>query len=102
MFIINHRKIFFTLSGLLILGSIVAVIVFGFHLGIDFKGGSVYEVSYPYGRPVLEATQEKLDALHLGFYSLTPSGDANYILKTKDITPDEKTVILQTLSNTGG
>ena len=101
MFIINHRKIFFALSGILILGSILAVIVFGFNFGIDFKGGSTYQVNYPYGRPSFEETQTQLKALNLGTYALTPSGEADFIVKMKDITPDEKATLTQILSSNG-
>ena len=100
MYIITHRKIFFTFSGLLILGSIVAMSVYGFNFGIDFKGGSILEVSYPLGpegsvlRPSLESIKPELDKLNLGLYILTPSGEANFILKTRDITPEEKAKIM--------
>jgi preprotein translocase subunit SecF len=98
MFIVNHRKIFFTLSALLVAGSIAAMLVFGFNFGIDFKGGSILEVSYASARPSLDATKADLDQLGLGAYALTPSGTSNFILKTRDLTPAEKTVVEETLS----
>ena len=101
MFIVKNRKLFFTLSSLLIIGSIVAMIVFGFNPGIDFKCGSIYEVNYPYVRPSLENSQARLNTLGLGAYNLTPSGQANFILKMRDITPAEKVSITQALSNQG-
>ena len=51
MFIVTHRKIFFTLSALLIVGSIIAMFAYGLNFGIDFTGGSVMEVSYANARP---------------------------------------------------
>jgi preprotein translocase subunit SecF len=98
MFIVNNRKFFFALSGLLIVGSIVAMFMYGFNFGIDFKGGSLLEVSYVNARPELEATKTELNKLDLGNYILTPSGDKNYILKARDITPAEKTSIIGVLS----
>lgn len=98
MFIINHRKFFFALSGILVLGSIVAMFVFGFNLGIDFQGGSILEVSYPTARPTLDAVQTNINPLGLGAYTVTPSGNLNYILKTRDITPAEKTSIIGAMS----
>ena len=98
MYIINNRKLFFTLSAILVGGSIIAMIVFGFNLGIDFKGGSLLEVSYANQRPTLEEAKSALDKLNLGAYVLTPSGDLKYNLKTRDITPAEKTTILSVLS----
>ena len=98
MFIVNHRKFFFALSALLVGGSIVAMFVFGLNVGIDFKGGSSLEVSYAAARPDLDSTKADLNTLNLGTYILTPSGTSGYILKTRDITPAEKTAVLSVLS----
>ena len=98
MFIVNNRKIFFVLSTILVVGSIVAMFVFGLPLGIDFKGGSLLEVSYKNGLPPLKPTRTMLDSLNLGTYILTPSGSNKYILKTRDITPAEKIQVLNFLS----
>jgi preprotein translocase subunit SecF len=94
MFIVNNRKLFFALSALLVAGSIAAVSVFGLKLGIDFKGGSLLEVSYQGVRPGVDSVKAQLDKDDLGTYVLTPSGDQNFVLKTKDLTPAEKTVVL--------
>jgi preprotein translocase subunit SecF len=101
MFIVNNRKFFFFLSSVLIVGSVIAVAVFGFNLGIDFKGGSILEVSYATTRPALESAKASLDTLGMGNYVLSPSGDLKYILKSKDLTPGEKTVVLNALSENG-
>ena len=75
MFIINHRKIFFTLSTLLILGSIFAMFAYGFNLGIDFKGGSLLEVSYTaYNRPDAEVVKSSLNKLNTTLAYSTTSG----------------------------
>jgi len=55
MFVVNYRKLFFTLSILLVVGSFVAISVYGLNFGIDFKGGSILEVSYPDSRPEAES-----------------------------------------------
>jgi len=108
MFIINHRKLFFALSTILILGSFLAMFVYGLNFGIDFKGGSILEVSYSLlpvenmtTRPDMESVKSRLDKLSLGTYILTPSGEANFILKTRDISPAEKSNVLNALSNDG-
>lgn len=98
MFIVNNRKFFFVLSALLILGSIWSVMTFGLHLGIDFKGGSLLEVSYAGSRPELESVKSRLDTLNLGTYVLTPAGEKNYTLKARDLTPEEKTAVVTAFS----
>lgn len=105
MSIINHRKLFFTLSGLLVLGSVIAMFMYGLNFGIDFKGGSVLEVSYPNGRPSLDTVQNNLSGLiqgdvnPLGTYIVSPTGQKNYIIKTKELTPALKTLVMQVLSS---
>lgn len=46
MNIINNKHIFLTISGILILASIVAILVFGFKLGIDFTGGTLWQIHF--------------------------------------------------------
>lgn len=101
MFIVNNRKFFFALSTLLVAGSIIAIAVFGLNFGIDFKGGSILEVSYVTERPASATIKSTLDTLNLGTYILTPSGDLNYTLKMRDITPAEKVLVLSAFQKDG-
>lgn len=94
MFIVKNRKFFFVLSAVLILASFFSVWKYGFNLGIDFKGGSVLEVSYANTRPDLEFTKSELNKLGLGNYILTPSGERNFTLKSRELSPSEKVVVM--------
>lgn len=101
MFIVNHRKLFFGIAGLLVLGSIVSGMVFGLHFGLDFTGGSLLEVSFPQGRPSLEEAKARLDTLtapDLGDYTIRPSGDSSFVLRSKTLAPAEKTVVVTALA----
>ncbi len=44
---IGHRKLYYCISGTLVVAAIAAIILFGFRLGIDFKSGSLWEVKIP-------------------------------------------------------
>lgn len=44
MDIIKYRKIYFLVSGILIFASIVALAIFGIRLGIDFVGGTLWQL----------------------------------------------------------
>lgn len=107
MFVALYRKTFFIISAVLTVASIAAVIVFGFNLGIDFKGGALLEVSYPQTidgnstRPALEEVQTRIDTLSLGGYSVRPSGEDTFIVRTRDISPEEKGKLLSVLSTDG-
>ncbi|MFA5889125.1 MAG: protein translocase subunit SecF [Candidatus Paceibacterota bacterium] len=98
MFIVNHRKLFFILSILLVVGSFLSIYVYGLNFGIDFKGGSILEVSYTENRLDTEEIKTELNKLNLGSYILTPFGEKSFILRAKEITPAEKTTILGVFS----
>jgi preprotein translocase subunit SecF len=42
--VIRHRNIFFAISGLLVLASIAALAIFGLKPGIDFTGGTLWQI----------------------------------------------------------
>ena len=45
--IVGHRKIWFTVSGILVGVAIIAMLVFGFKQSAEFKGGTLWEFSLP-------------------------------------------------------
>lgn len=93
MFIVKYRKFFYALSILLFIGSILAVSIFGLRLGIDFKGGSLLEVEYTGVRPDQVVLEAQLDKISLGEYSIRSTGDKGYILRMREITPEEKVLV---------
>ncbi len=44
MNLISYRKIYYGISGIVILASLVALVLWGFRLGIDFTGGTMWQV----------------------------------------------------------
>ncbi len=102
MFVVKYRKIFFALSTLLTAGAIALMVIFGFNFGIDFKGGSIMEVSYSANsRPALETVQGKINTLGLGGYSVQPSGSDRFVVRTRELKTEEKTQLTQALSVDG-
>lgn len=89
MQVIRHRKIYFSISAILLLGSLVSLLVWGLNFSIDFTGGSLMEVKFEKERPANQLVQEKLGDLKLGQLRLQPTGEKGLILRLKDI--DEQT-----------
>lgn len=98
MFIIKYKKIFFLLSTILIAASLFAIGFFGLNFGIDFKGGALLEISYPDGRPDTAMIEEKLKAVSLGEALVQPAGEKNVIIRTKDLSEEERAAVLNALS----
>lgn len=94
---IKYRKIYYLFSGILILGSIFALVVFRLQPGIDFTGGSLLEVEYINERSSSQEIKERLDGLELGEISLQPTGEKGLILRMKDINEETHQEILKRL-----
>ncbi len=98
MYVIKYRKIWFILSAILIALSLYAVFVYGFNLSIDFKGGTLTEVKYT-ERPAQTEIEAKMRALNLGGFSVRPSGDLNYIIRTQELSVEEGTSLVNALGD---
>lgn len=85
----KYSKIYYILSGILILASIAALAVFGLRFGIEFTGGSTVQLEFTESRPNNDEISSKLSSMDLGGVVIQPTGSNGVILKTKGI--DEKT-----------
>ncbi len=101
MFIIKHKKIFIGISIGLVVLSLISLSVFGFRVGIDFKGGALTEVTYKTARPAQADLEAALVPMNLGTVLIQPTGEMDYIIKSRDITEAEHTALLKTLSLDG-
>src|SRR3989344_8750482 len=97
MFIVRNRTIFYIISALLMLGSVAALSVWGLNLGIDFKGGALIEVAYSGSIPSQESVTGSLEKLNLGEFSVRPTGDAGYIIRTRTVSDQEHLAIVAAL-----
>jgi preprotein translocase subunit SecF len=97
MYIIKNRKIFYTISSVLILSSVFAVLFWGLNPSIDFAGGSLLDVTFGGNRPTVGEVSKVLNDLNFKDASVRSSGEG-YILRLKEITQDQKNSILQNLS----
>ena len=98
MFIIKHKKIFLTISLVLVLCSVISLFVFGLKIGIDFKGGALTEVTYNTARPLQADLETAFSQLDLGAVLIQPTGDLGYIVKSRDLNEAEHAILLNTLS----
>lgn len=99
MYIVTHRRLFFTITGILLALAIGSIAVFGMPLSIDFTGGSLVEVAYQGQRPAIPELTQKVDQLALGEISLRESGTNGVIVRTRTLTPAEHVSVLQALGN---
>jgi len=106
MFIVKYRKIFYAISILLVVASIASLSIWGFKLGIDFKGGTSITFQYTTERPNIDIVKGKIDTLDFnpsikGSFSLVPYGQNGYVLKTRNLSEPERAFLMGAIqSNT--
>lgn len=98
---VGKRFIFFTLSAILLIGSIICIAVKGFNYGLDFTGGTLVQVDFQGKiietdelRNVIEAVDDKADIQsHVGSNSFTIKVQGNNEGNSREIEESIKTAI---------
>jgi preprotein translocase subunit SecF len=90
--IIGKRLWFFLISGVLILMSIISLATVGLKSGIEFSSGSILTVRFE--QPV-EYTQFHQEMTRLGYTDaiIQRTGTGDFLIRTQELTGDEKTQI---------
>lgn len=97
MFIVAHRRIFYAFSTLLVAASLFALVFWGLNLGIDFKGGSLLEVSYQSEAPTKEAVGMAVAETD-AHASVRPAGEKGFIVRVRQLSDAEHAALLSALS----
>src|SRR3989344_6886785 len=96
MIIATHRKIFFALSGLLSLIAIILLITRPPHLGTDFSGGTLLEITAPNGISI-DAVKESLADTPAADASIRTSGERGISIRSRVLTESDKQKILNNI-----
>lgn len=99
MYIIQHRTIFFWITGIILAAAIGAVSFFGLPLGIDFTGGSLMQIGYQNERPVLTTVETQVATVPVGAVSVRAVGERAVSIRTRTQTPAEHEAILAAISS---
>ena len=101
MFIVKNRKIFYILSFLITGAALSSILFFGLRFGIDFKGGSLIEVKYQENRPDIVLIKSKITAEEFSGYSIRPTGEKGFILRTPYLNETTHAEALKILEGDG-
>ena len=99
--IIKYRFVFFLLSGVLVLVSIVSLAVFRLQFGLEFTGGSLLEMTFTQERPPSENIREALKETELGALTIQAAGDKNVVLRFKNVDEPTHQKVLEKLKTLG-
>lgn len=97
MSFIRYKKVYYLISGILAVSSIISLLAFGLNFGIDFTGGSILELDFEQ-RPENAVIQEKLASQDLGEVIVQPTKETEVLLKLKSIDEDAHQRIISSLN----
>ena len=100
---IGRRKIWYILSAILILPGLLALTIWHLNVGIDFKGGTVQDISYSGVRPPVDSIRSNLDKQGIKGVSVQTSGTNDVLIRYPNqtgVTP--RSVGDQILKSFGG
>lgn len=85
MFIIKNRKIFYGIAVALVATSILFLAFWGLNFGIDFTGGTLWELEFKDKAPTQQQIKAALEKEGLDASVIQPSGDKKYILRFRPL-----------------
>lgn len=91
--IVKHRNVWFTVSGILVIACVVALLKFPLKFGIDFTGGSLMEVSFT-ERPEVSVLREALTGGEFGEVLVQTSGDDGVLVRMKHMDEPQHQAVL--------
>lgn len=96
---VSHKKVYYIISGLLILIGIISILFQGFNYGIDFAGGTLIQLSFEEGNISVADIRNVLGELNLANSTIQSLSDTEFIIKTIQIEQPEEQAILETIKN---
>lgn len=105
--IVKHFKIWFAISGLLVILSVASILMHGFNFGIDFTGGTILDVSFSQPVAVADVREGlKKDGLETSVIQLSGEQQEetgkNVIIRTRNLSSEEAQQVVAHISETVG
>ena len=97
--VVKNRKIWLSLSAILMLASIVCLFLWGLNFGIDFTGGSLMEVKFSGQNPSTSEIRQSLNEVKLEGLIIQPTENQTFIIKFKEIDNNTHIVISESLKS---
>ncbi len=94
---IGRKKIWFILSSVIILVGLIVLLIKGLSFGIEFKGGTLFDIKFEKSVSVSEV-RSTLSKFGLGGSIIQPVSSTEMIIRMKSLTPEEQNKVLTALN----
>ncbi len=94
--LLSVYKYLFIFSGVLLVAGVISLSVFGLHLGIDFKGGTVSELSFSEPRDI-NTVKTVVETQNIGSFQLQSTDNNGVIIRTGTLEKEQHDKLLEAL-----
>lgn len=95
--VVGYRRINYTFSIVTVVLSLLALLMWGLKLGIDFTGGSLMEISFTPARPSIEVVTNAIPK-DLGEPQVAPIGENGYAVRMSALTEEQHQAVLNAIN----
>ena len=99
--IVKNRKIWFAISGILVLASLLSVSFLGIKFGIDFTGGSLTEIEMQ-GEVSVADLRTHVESVGYSNVAVQTTNNNGFIIRTKDLSETEHQALLASMTEKFG
>ncbi len=101
--IVSSRKIWYAISGALVVLGVIAMSVWGFKMGIDFTGGALLEVDFTENRPETAQVRESIQELdYITTTVVQPVDETGMMIRMPFISAPQHDEVLELLDGMNG
>lgn len=86
---IKHKTIYYVISSILILASLISLALWGINFGIEFTGGSIMEIEYSENAPTVSELRGILNGIGLSDVTIQSAGENGFVLRMPDISQEK-------------
>lgn len=97
--IIQKRKFFLSISGVLIAAAIFSLVTWGLNFGVDFRGGSLLEAKFNAYQPEISDIQASLAEADINNLTVQPTEDDTFIIRFKDASDEKHKAVVKQLKD---
>ncbi len=98
---VGYKYVWFTISGVVLVAAIVALLVKGLNFGIDFKGGTEFDLKVKPGTTI-ETVRSAASSAGQGDSQIQSAGGDRYIIRVPKLDGAEKEQLQDALKEKGG
>jgi preprotein translocase subunit SecF len=99
---IKYYKLWFVVSGLLLVAGIGSLVVFGLNMGIDFKGGTLTQIQFTQNNPSASEIKDALSANGFTDATIQSAGEKSVIIRTGTQEKEQHDQLMKVLSDKFG